>query len=133
MPNPYYLGIGNACDPTAVVTDFSDLVKFGGITVGINDVDSEDSGRGLDGTMYRSRVGVKARLDVECRPMSSYDLSRLLTALSPVFVNVTYFDPETNAYVTKTMYAGNRSMGFAKVQPNGTILWENIKFPLIER
>lgn len=94
-----------------------------------NDIDGDDAGRTLDGTMHRSRITSKVRLDVECIPLDSDDVGILLRAIEPEYVEVEYTDP-MYGYTIKTMYSNNNPATFMNTN---TDMWEGITFPLIER
>lgn len=96
------------------------------------DVDSPNTGRTLDGLMHRGRVATKIRLDIKCRPLRADELSIVLNAILPEYVNVTYDDP-MYGLVTKIMYANNNPAVHAEIYPDGTELWDGISFPLVER
>ena len=98
-----------------------------------NDIEAEDAGRTLDGTMHRNRVSSKVRLDIKCRPLKSAEAMMVLTAIEPEFVTVRYIDPRDGS-VTRTMYSNNIPTICAQVDPEtGTALWTGLEFPLIER
>ena len=97
-----------------------------------NDIDGENAGRTLDGTMIRDRVASKVRLDITCKPLKSSEAMAVLNAIAPEFVTVRYIDPQYGS-VTKTMYSNNNPALCATVYPDGTALWTGIEFPLIER
>ena len=97
-----------------------------------NDIESEDAGRTLDGTMQRSRITSKTRLDIKCRPLNSNEARTVLQAINPVFVTVHYIDPQ-EGIVTKTMYSNNVPALCSQIYEDGTCLWDGLEFPLIER
>ena len=97
-----------------------------------NDVEAADSGRTLDGMMHRARVATKVRLDVTCRNLTQTEASIVLNAIKPMYVSVTYQDPQDGT-VTRTMYANNNPAICAAVYDDGTVLWSGITFPLVER
>ena len=96
------------------------------------DVEAPDTGRTLDGVMHRGRVATKVRLDVTCRPLTSAEASVVLRAILPEYVTVRYIDPQDGS-VTRTMYSNNIPTICATVNPDGTALWKDLSFPLIER
>lgn len=97
-----------------------------------NDLDGQNAGRTMDGTMYRSRVTSKVRLDITCVPLRSEDAAKVLNAIYPEYVSVEYTDP-MYGLVTKTMYSNNTPATHMFVQSGGTEYWSGITFPLIER
>lgn len=89
-------------------------------SVTVEDLDF-DSGRNSDGTLTRTRVGIKRTLSVTMPPMRATDAATLLDAISPVKFAVTYYDPlrtlkgedghgtPNSSYTTGYFYAGNRT------------------------
>lgn len=112
--------------------DFTSYIELGGFKWQLNDLDSSDTGRTLDGTMHRGRITSKVRLDITCMPLSSAKLKKLLNAIYPEFVEVQYLDPMLGE-VTKTMYSNNRPATCIIEYEEGEALWNSISFPLIER
>ncbi|MBQ8797233.1 MAG: hypothetical protein IJZ56_03445 [Oscillospiraceae bacterium] len=94
-----------------------------------NDLDGDNAGRTMDGTMHRERVSSKIRLDITCLPLSSADAAVVLNAIYPEYVEVEYTDP-MYGLVYKTMYSNNTPATYINTT---TDLWEGITFPLIER
>lgn len=112
--------------------DILPYVDGKGISWQRNDVDSPDAGRTLDGRMHRGRVATKMRLDISCKPLSTAQTKILLKLIKPEFVTVEYTDP-MEGEVVKTMYSNNVPATVAKILPSGGVLWEGIRFPLVER
>lgn len=94
-----------------------------------NDLDGENAGRTMDGTMHRERVTSKVRLDITCLPLSSADAQTVLGVIFPEYVDVEYTDP-MYGHVYKTMYSNNTPATYINTT---TDMWEGISFPLIER
>lgn len=99
----------------------------------LSDLDASDAGRTLDGIMHRSRVAQKVDLEVTCRPLTTAQAGIVLQAINPEWVTVVYDDPRLGTTATKTMYSNNRPATFAQRQTDGTYLWKDITFPLIEQ
>lgn len=112
--------------------DILPYVEHQGIKWQRNDLDSEGSGRTMDGMMQRGRVATKIRMDITCRPLKSEEASIVLKAIFPEFVSVEYTDP-MDGLVTRQMYANNNPATHMMIQPDGTEWWNGITFPLIER
>lgn len=112
-------------------TDITKYIFKGGFAWQRSDIDAENSGRTLDGTMHRSRVASKVRYDITCRPLKASELKIILNLVSPEYVSVTVDDPMYGR-VTKTMYSNNNPATFAVVQADGTEWWSGVSFPLIE-
>ena len=100
----------------------------------LNDLDSEETGRSIDGNLHRDVIGTNFRtIDLEWKTMGRSDLSRLLNAVSNVNFTVTYYDPIEDAMISKLMYAGNRKVDmYNYVIDNGQPVWLNISVSLIQ-
>lgn len=80
-----------------------------GFSISRSDLDGSSTGRGEDGIMFRDRVreGIyKIELTWQ---LSMNDLKTVVSALTPDSFTVEFFDITTCSYVTRTMYAGDRS------------------------
>jgi hypothetical protein len=99
-----------------------------------NDLDSEETGRSIDGNLHRDVIGTNFRtIDLEWKTMERDALKRLLKALSNKTFSVTYYDPIMDDKVTKTMYAGNRKVDmYNYIIDNGKPLWIDISVSLIQ-
>lgn len=112
--------------------DITPYIKSGGVKWGRNDVDGAGAGRTMDGTMHRSRVATKIRLDITCMPLTADKTRILLNAIHPEYVQVEYSDPK-DGLVVKTMYSNNVPATHMVTNTDGTDTWNGIAFPLIER
>lgn len=112
--------------------DMTPYIAYGGLKWQRNDIDSPNTGRAMDGLMYRGRVATKIRLDVTCKPLRSDEISIVLNAIYPEYVTVTYDDP-MYGLVTKTMYSNNHPASYLMNKGNGVEYWNGVAFPLIER
>lgn len=113
--------------------DITNYIAYQGFKWQRNDVDSSDTGRTLDGTLQRARVATKVRLDITCRPLLLEEASIILTAIMPVWVEVSYHDPQLGTTTTKTMYSNNNPASYCIQQRDGREYWNGITFPLIEK
>lgn len=93
-----------------------------------------DSARSVTGELQRTRICSKEKIQLEWKAaaLSVEEVSTILQAISPVFVQVQYFSPLAGAYVTKTMYAGSKDIDFYRVI-DGIPQYGSIKFNLIEK
>lgn len=109
-------------------------IAFSGFQWQRSDVDGPNTTRSID-TAYltRDRIATKYRIDVTCKPLTTKDASRVLKAIKPEYVTVTYTDPEAGGDVTKQMYSNNIPAQFLMKKRDGTEWWTGITFPLIER
>ncbi|MCY9513320.1 DUF6711 family protein [Paenibacillus apiarius] len=108
----------------------ADLPTPSDYSVGIQDISKAE--RNARGTMIIERIATKRKLELSWLHLSKTDLQRVLTAVSPVFFNVEYLDPQTNSKKTGSFYAGDRTVG-AMDYIDGNIRWKDIKFNLVER
>lgn len=113
-------------------TDVTPYIAYQGVKWSRNDIDSVNTGRAMDGLMYRGRIATKIRLDITCRPLTADELRLLLNLIYPEYVQVTYDDPMYGR-VTKTMYSNNNPATYLIRRRTGIELWSGITFPLIER
>lgn len=112
--------------------DMTPYIAFNGIKWQRYDIDSPNTGRAMNGLMYRGRVSTKIKLEIKCRPLKATELSIVLNAVLPEYVSVTYDDP-MEGRVTKTMYSNNNPASYYMLKPNGTEYWTEVSFPLVER
>lgn len=98
--------------------------------VGIQDISKAE--RNARGTMIIERITTKRKLELAWKHLSKTKLQQVLTAVSPVFFQVDYLDPQTNTDKTGTFYSGDRTVG-ALDYVEGEIRWKDIKFNLIEK
>lgn len=112
--------------------DMTPFVAYGGFKWQRYDVDDPNTGRSLDGLMYRGRVATKIRLDITCKPLIAEDLHTVLNLILPEYVTVVYDDPMYGR-TTKTMYSNNNPASYLIKKPSGLEYWSGITFPLVER
>lgn len=102
-------------------------------TVTMLDIDDgESSVRTSNGMLSRDRVAVKRQIEMSWGVLKWSEISGVLTAMEDVFFPVTYPDPMTGKYETKTFYVGNRPAPFAVAQGN-EVLWSGLKVTLTEQ
>jgi hypothetical protein len=102
------------------------------VTYNRYDLDSEESFRGLDGTMQRDRITTKVKLDCQWNALTSSQMSQLLKAMDDVFFNINYFDPYLGSYTSKTFYVGDRSAPVYSVA-NGKVIFKSFTANFIEK
>ena len=100
-------------------------------TVNIVDLD-DGSDRNANGKLIRDRIGTKRKLEIEYQPLDPNKISLILKAISPVFVEVEFPDPQEGRFITKTMYAGDKSSPMYSII-KGKPKWSGLKFNLIEQ
>ena len=127
------LQIGSTSETLAAMPD----PALEGMTVTLQDLDSESSTRTANGTMKRDRIvggaDAKRKIELEFPALTPAQASTLLQAISGVFFYVRYPDPYTGAFRTAQFYAGDRSAPVYTADVNGNVMWNRIRFTLIER
>lgn len=107
-----------------------ELVSFGNYTppsptkyeLELQDIDSEDTGRGETGYMVRERVreGIY-KLSLEFKNITSDDVLLIKEAIAPASINVTLFD---GSDVSVNMYSGNRKLVLKSIDDLGNCFWD---------
>ena len=111
--------------------DILPYIADSGIKWQRNDIEAPDAGRTLDSDMHRNRIGIKIRLDITCRPLSTAEARAVMSAILPEYVTVQYEDLIYGMRTTQ-MYSNNVPAVCGTVYPDGDALWEDLSFPLIE-
>ncbi|MBE6784134.1 MAG: hypothetical protein E7536_09015 [Ruminococcaceae bacterium] len=96
----------------------------------LEDVSKSDAGRTEDGTMEKGRIGQVVKLSLSWGPLTTDEISEILQAFNPEYINVTYLDPQVGGYTTAQFYVGNRS---TPLYNSALGLWSNLSFNLIRR
>lgn len=115
-----------------------DLINIGGATlptpssynVTITDIIKND--RNAAGNMIIERIATKRVIQLGWNYLSNNDYSTILNAVSSVFFDVTYFDPQDNTTRTGTFSTSDRPAGMILFN-NGMPSWSNVQFTLTER
>ncbi len=110
------------------------MLNEGAIQWSRNDLDSDETGRTLDGLMYRSRIAVKRKLQVSCARMTTEQIATLNNALLPQFITVTFLDPLSGGYYTGTFY-GSTVQATTQIYDDclDETYWSDTSFNLIEK
>lgn len=107
-------------------------IKYQGIKFSRNDVDAPDTGRTLDGTMHRTRVAIKERIDIDTVPLTNDQAATIHALIEPVAISVRVSPyPMTNASKTMTMYSNSVKTSYVIHRDDGTDL-QTMSFPLVE-
>jgi hypothetical protein len=99
-------------------------------SVGIQDISKAE--RNANGTMIIERVATKRKIELSWKYLDKDQLAQVLNAVSPVFFEVTYVDPQDNGIMTGTFYCGDRKCGMLDFK-NGAPRYKDVQFNLIER
>lgn len=117
--------------------DGLDIVPFiaeDGVDWTANGVDGPDTGRVMNAKMYRGLITHKARADVSCFWLKKADVVLLYNKLmKEYFTVVTDTVPWINGTVTMEMYSNNAKIKLSTEYTDGTKLYSDLQFPLIER
>lgn len=99
-----------------------------------NGLDSDDAGRNMNGDMERGLIGYKAKCNVSCLWMDKAEAGALMRAIMPEFITViTDTIPWVDGTVTLTMYSNNIAAKCLTEYSDGTKLYGDVEFPLVER
>lgn len=112
--------------------DIAKIIKQKGLKWTRNDIDSANAGRVLSGLMNRGRVCTKYKFEVTCVPLTQPIASKLLNLIYPQYVMLHYVDPmlgERNV----SFYSNNVPATFNSQATDGSLLWDDLSFPLVER
>lgn len=101
--------------------------------IGYQDISAPDSGRTLDGLMWKNRVGQKVKIELEWLGVSDEDAATILTAFDPEYVDVTFRDPKSNSIQTKNFYTGDRKGVTYWWSDDDDMTFSSIAFNIIER
>ena len=102
-------------------------------TFEIETLDTENSGRSLNGLMYRDVITTKISLQLQWNTISVAEMSSLLTALSSTFFEVRYFNPIQGDWTTDTFYCGNRTVPVYSCINNQIVYDSGFSVNLIQR
>ena len=112
--------------------DIASIIKQKGIKWTRNDIDSAKAGRNLAGKMNRGRVTQKVKIEVTCIPLTQDITSKVLTLINPEYVSVHYIDPLLGERSVQ-FYSNNVPTTFCSRATDGSLLWADLAFPLVER
>lgn len=123
MAAPYY-NVNNV--------PFLPYIEDGGLVIEENDLDSEHSGRTLDGVMHRAVVARKDKHTIKCKPLKTAEANVVLNAISgAAFVTVeTNIHPKVGTFSGR-MYNSSRTAAVYRVDEDGYAVWTDISFTLI--
>lgn len=94
------------------------------------DVSDKDAGRTEDTKMDKKRIGQCVKLILEWDNLTTAQVSAILQAFNPEYINVRYLDARLGAYRTSEFCVGDRT---APLYNAALGVWENVAFNIIER
>lgn len=110
--------------------DYIDCILMDGIDWEDNDLDSEDSGRLLNGEMTRTVVAAKRKLSVKLCPLTTEEFSRFSKALRKPFIDVTFLDPEEGVQIKRTFYGSSIKATSVTNVLDEEVRWKNGAFAI---
>lgn len=96
----------------------------------LSDVSDADAGRTENGKMHKMRITQKVQLSLSWKFITTSEVSTILQAFDPEYINITYLDAKEGAYTTRRFYVGDRS---APSYSTYRDLWTNVTFNVIEQ
>ena len=94
-------------------------------------LDVQNVERNAAGLAVIDRIARKKRVSMSWNYISNSDLSTILTALAPVYFNITY--PEASGAVTISCYVEMFEAGLQKYSGGAAVGWKDTKLEVIER
>ena len=113
--------------------DFLPYLDGGGYKVTREDGDSSDAGRTMDYTMHRARIATKFRVDATFKMLYTADAEKVLAALLPEYVEVTYTNPWLKGDQITTMYNSTGSATVDTSFGDGKDRWSIDALALVEK
>lgn len=98
--------------------DFTDIVQT--YKTGYEVLLSEKSGRNARGKNVVDIVARKTKLSVTFKPMAAPRMKEFLAAIQPYVVNITYWDPKTDALKTINIYTGTPEITAIRMSPQAS-------------
>ena len=112
--------------------DFSDVIAIGGVSWARHDLDGEEAGRPLSGTMQRDLIARKRELKLKSVDRVPDARARALAnALAKEFVTITY--PDMQFGQTTKVFYGSSVDGAVWGSIGNKLYWTGISFTLVER
>ena len=96
----------------------------------LEDVSAADAGRTEDTMMHKKRIGQVIGIELSWQNITTAEVSELLKAFDPEYIEVCYLDAKEGKFMTSQFYVGNRS---APLDNSRLGVWQNVSFNIIER
>lgn len=118
----------------------SNWIKVGGVTlpapstykVSLSDLDSENSSRNEKGKLKRQRIRSQVYKIESTWKIPVSQAKVIVDAFSPKEFSVTFFDVTSGNYITKSMYAGDKTADVLQIKDNKEDTYLNFACNLIE-
>lgn len=111
--------------------DITPFIAKGGWKDSRNDVEGNNAGRNIEGTMIRDRVAIKYRIDVTCIPLKKTELDAIRAVLYPESFQIRFKDDASNVWTYRTVYSNNFSWTYC-MKKGDAEYYEGFSFPLID-
>ena len=112
-------------------TDITGLIAEKGITWSFNSVDADGAGRNLAGTMIRKQIGIKNKLEIQCRPLTTTEMVSLTTLLANEWLSCKITDASGSTEF-KCYRGATVSTAILVSYNTAREAWGSFKFSLIE-
>ena len=97
-------------------------------TYRLQDVSAPGAGRTEDTQMQKMRIAQKVKIDLAWNACTTAEVSAILQAFNPEYIEVEYLDPYANGWTTKTFYVGDRTVSsYSRIKGIGTISFNIIE------
>lgn len=117
---------------TNLTSGYSVTVTPSSFKWSLQDVSAADSGRNVEGTMYKNMITQKRKLELEFPARQWTEVSSLLQAVNSEYFTVRYPDMLSGTFETRTFYCGDREVPVYTWFDNQKVV-SNITFNVIER
>lgn len=94
------------------------------------DISASDAGRTEAGVMNKKRIGSQVRIQLAWAYLNDSDVSKVLQAFYPEYIEVRYWDARAGGYKTAEFYVGDRS---SPMYSRVLGLWTSVSFNIITR
>ena len=127
-----YTAITHVENSQGTMVDITALIpQPASMEVEIEDISESDAGRTADSVMQKKTIRTICALSLSWHNLRTAQASAVLGIFNPKeYFKVTFLDPYTGSYQTKTFYLGNRTVPMYSAELD---VWSNISFKLIER
>jgi hypothetical protein len=110
-------------------TDISNLVQ--GMKIGYETLVADGSGRNANGDTVLDIINKKVKVYVTFRPMDEVEMIRLMGAIEPYVVDVTFLDSKTNTLKTASCYTGTPNPEYYWIH-GSSVLYKSFDLNFIE-
>jgi hypothetical protein len=112
-----------------IQVDGVDLLTPAKMQVTLSDLDGETN-RNAKGELVRDRIAVKRKLSLTYPPLTTAQISSVLSKVQNVYFQCTFLDPLLGANYTGTFYVGDRQ---SPLYSTTLGLWDSMTMDFIEK